>query len=88
VIDHFRGFQSLQTSQEVRRWCTVRLSKMIGLGGDRRLELAAQVFNLLGRDNLGGVGSAWVTNALSDSFGRMLAAQDNRQAELAVRFIF
>jgi len=46
------------------------------------------LFNVLGRDNLGGVGSGFVTNALSDAFGRLLAAQDNRQAELAVRFIF
>jgi hypothetical protein len=29
-----------------------------------------------------------VTNTLPDSFGRLLAAQDNRQAELAVRFIW
>jgi len=47
-----------------------------------------QVFNVLGRDNMGGVGSGWVTNALSDAFGRLRAAQDNRQAELAARFIF
>ena len=66
----------------------VKANKMFGIGGARKLELAAQVFNVLGRDNLGGVGSGWVTNALSDSFGRLLAAQDNRQAELAVRFIW
>ena len=74
-------------TNEYRR-LDMRVNKTFNVGGDRRLELTAQVFNVLGRDNLGGVGTSWVTNALSDSFGRILAAQDNRQAELAVRFIF
>ena len=55
-------------------------------GRQPRLELIGQVFNLLGTDNLGGVGSTQVTNALSDSFGRILTAQPRQQAELAVRF--
>ena len=74
-------------TNEYRR-LDLRASKSLALGSERRLELIAQVFNVLGRDNLGGVGSGWVTNALSDSFGRLLASQDNRQAELAVRFVF
>ncbi len=74
-------------TNEYRR-LDMRASKSLAAGGDRKLELIAQVFNVLGRDNLGGVGSGWVTNALSDAFGRLLAAQDNRQAELAVRFVF
>ena len=74
-------------TNEYRR-LDLRANKTFGVGGQRKLELIAQLFNVLGRDNLGGVGSGWVTNALSDSFGRLLAAQDNRQAELAVRVIF
>ena len=58
------------------------------LGDSRKLELIGQVFNLFGTDNLGGVGTAQVTNALSDSFGRILTALPRQQAELAVRFVF
>ena len=64
----------------------IRASKAITFGGRRRLELIGQVFNVFGTDNLGGVGSTQVTNALSDSFGRILTAQPRQQAELAVRF--
>ena len=66
----------------------MRVSKAFVLGGTQRLELIGQVFNLLGTDNLGGVGTGWVTNALSDSFGRILTALPRQQAELAVRFVF
>ena len=54
----------------------------------RKLELIGQVFNLLGADNLGGVGTAQVTNALSDSFGRVLTALPRQQAELAAAHRF
>lgn len=72
----------------------MRVNKAFPLGGHRKLELIAQVFNVLGRDNLaasggvGGVGvsAGWVTNALSDSFGRIRQAGNRQQAELAVRF--
>jgi hypothetical protein len=64
----------------------IRASKAIVFGGRRRLELIGQLFNLFGTDNLGGVGSAQVSSALSDSFGRILTAQPRQQAELAVRF--
>lgn len=61
----------------------VRVSKAIALGGTRKLELIAQVFNLLGRDNLQ---AAWVTNALSNQFGRIRQPFNRQQGEVAVRF--
>ena len=72
----------------------LRVNKSFALGGHRKIELIAQVFNVLGRDNLaasGGVGgqagvsAGWVLNARSDSFGRILQASNRQQAELAVR---
>ena len=66
----------------------IRASKTIPVGTTRKLDLIAQVFNVLGADNLGGVGTGWVTNALSDNFGRILSAQPRQQAELAVKFTF
>jgi hypothetical protein len=67
----------------------IRASKAVSLGGNRQVELIAQVFNLLGRDNLvGGTGGGWSTNALSNSFGRILTALPRQEAELAVRFRF
>jgi outer membrane receptor protein involved in Fe transport len=64
----------------------LRGSRSIDLGGDRKIELIGQVFNVLGTDNLLGIGSGWVTNALSDAFGVIPSAQPRQQAELAVRF--
>ena len=56
-------------------------------GSRQRLEVIGQVFNILGTDNLGAVGaSSQTTNALSDSFGRILTAQPRQQAEIGVRF--
>ena len=66
----------------------LRLSKAFTLGDRRRIELIGQVFNLFGRDNLGGIGSSFNTNALSDAFGRLTTAQPRQQAELAVRVVF
>jgi hypothetical protein len=68
----------------------VRASKSISLRGPR-LELIAQVFNVLGRDNLsaplqGNTGQ--VLNALSASFGQILSAGPRQQAELAVRLVW
>jgi hypothetical protein len=63
----------------------VRASKTINLGDTRRLEVIAQVFNLFGRNNLGGIGITRTTNSLSNSFGRILGAQPRQQAEFAVR---
>jgi hypothetical protein len=65
----------------------VRLSKSIPWRR-HKLELIAQVFNVLGTNNLGGVGSTQVTNALSASFGRILTAQPRQQGEIAARIVF
>ena len=48
--------------------------------GDQSLGPAApradwQVFNLFGRNNLGGIGSSFQTNALSNTFGQISTAQ-------------
>jgi hypothetical protein len=66
----------------------VRASKAISLGGGRRVELIGQVFNLLGRNNLGGVGSSFQTSARSADFGRILTAQPRQQGEVALRLTF
>ncbi|MBI2186976.1 MAG: TonB-dependent receptor [Acidobacteria bacterium] len=63
----------------------LRVSKAFTLGGMRRLELIGQVFNLFGRDNLA---AAWVTNALSNQFGRIRQAFNRQQGEVAVRFVW
>jgi hypothetical protein len=67
----------------------VRVSKSFPLSGSRKLELIAQVFNLLGHDNLiylGGLG--WQENALSSSFGKIQTSQPRQQGEVAVRVVF
>jgi hypothetical protein len=66
----------------------VRASKAFALGGSRQVEFIAQVFNLFGKDNLGGIGVGWTQNALSNSFGRISSALPRQEAELAVRFRF
>ena len=66
----------------------MRVSKAVNVGGGRKIEAIAQVFNVLGRDNLGGVGSQYVTNARSASFGRIPTAQTRQQGEVAVRFVW
>ena len=58
-----------------------RVSKAFSLSGKRRIEGIFQIFNLFGRDNLGGIGSSFQTNALSDSFGQLLTAQNRQQAD-------
>ena len=66
----------------------LRASKSLKLFGSQRVEFIGQLFNLFGRDNLlipGGAGT-YVENALSDSFGRILSAQNRQQAELAIRY--
>ena len=63
----------------------VRASKSIQISADRKVEVIGQVFNLLNRTNLL---AAWITNALSSSFGTIASAANARQAELAVRFSF
>jgi outer membrane receptor for ferrienterochelin and colicin len=66
----------------------MRASKAIGLGGDRTIELIAQVFNLFGRTNLGGIGVGRQLNSLSNAFGQILGAQPRQEAEFAIRFRF
>jgi len=63
----------------------LRGSKAITLNTGRRVELIAQVFNVLNRKNLV---AAWTTNALSPAFGTSVSASNMRQAEVAVRFTF
>ena len=62
----------------------VRASKNIRLGGERRAEVIAQVFNLFNTVNLSGIG----TNALAATFGVASRASAGRQAELAVRLVW
>ncbi|HEY3162099.1 MAG TPA: carboxypeptidase regulatory-like domain-containing protein [Vicinamibacterales bacterium] len=67
----------------------VRVSKAIPLGGRRRIELIAQLFNVFGTDNLLPPGAGgYVDNALSDSFGTILSAQPRQQGEIAIRYAF
>lgn len=61
----------------------LKLSKAFALAGSRKLELIAQAFNVLGRDNLQ---AAWVGNALSNQFGRIRQALNRQQGEVAIRF--
>jgi carboxypeptidase family protein/TonB-dependent receptor-like protein len=75
----------------------MRVNKSFALGGHRKLDLIAQVFNVLGRENLAASGGAggqngvppgWTLNVRSDVFGRINQAYNRQQAELAVRFGF
>ena len=69
----------------------VHLSRSFKLGGERHLELIAQVFNLFGHENLAGVSagnSGYVTNAASPGFGTLSSAGNLQQAEIAARFVF
>lgn len=64
----------------------MRVSKSLRLGGDRKIDLMVQAFNLFNTRNLQAqFGSGRVTNALSNSFGEILSARPSRQIELAVR---
>jgi hypothetical protein len=64
----------------------IRFAKAIRVSGQTKLELVAQVFNILGTDNLNAPFSGGqVTRALSSSFGEILTAKNRQQAELAVR---
>jgi hypothetical protein len=66
----------------------LRVSKAIQLGGGRKVELIGQVLNALGRNNLGGVGSAYQSSARAATFGQILTAQPRQQGEVAVRFVW
>jgi len=66
----------------------VRVNKQISLGGGRRAELIAQVFNLFGTDSFGPGANVWQMNALSNAFGTINTVHPRQQAELAVRFVW
>jgi hypothetical protein len=66
----------------------VRVSKAFNIGGSRKMEVIGQVFNIFGVDNLGGIGSGWVTNATSAQFGEILTAQPRQQGEVAFRVLW
>ena len=67
----------------------IRASKQIPLVRSVKLELIAQVFNVFNTKNLlAPFTSPQVTNALSDSFGRILTARPGAQAELAARLVW
>ena len=66
----------------------LRVSKGFSLGGDRKIEVIGQLFNVTGRTNLGGVGSVWQTNARRRQFGEILTAQARQQGEVAIRFVW
>jgi len=85
AVNGLRPLPASQIDENHFNSVDVRVSKAFPLGGTRRVELIAQVFNLFGTDNLL---AAWTTNALSDSFGRILQASNRQQAELALRIAF
>jgi outer membrane receptor protein involved in Fe transport len=68
----------------------MRVSRAFRLSPTQKVEVIAQVFNVFGVDNLLPPASAagWVENSLSDSFGRILTANNRQQAELAIRFVW
>jgi hypothetical protein len=83
-----RGLAALPLSQiDTNEFASldVRVSKAFSLRGRHTFELMAQVFNLLGRDNLQ---PSWSTNALSNAFGRIQQALNRQQAELVIRYAF
>ena len=77
-----------QIENNVLSQLDLRLSKAFNTGRGTKVELIGQVFNVLGRDNLGGLSSQYITNVRSDSFGRILTALPRQQGEVAVRFVF
>src|SRR6266850_6178285 len=79
--------ESQLMTDEFRR-VDVRLSKRVNVGGDRRAEVIAQVFNLFGTDSYGLGATPWQMNATSNAFGTINTVYPRQQAELAVRFVW
>ena len=77
-----------QLMTDVFKQVDVRVSKQVRIGGDRRAEFIAQVFNLFGTDNFGVGATPWQMNTLSNSFGTINTVYPRQQAELAVRFVW
>ena len=64
----------------------LRVSKRFRFAGDRRFEFIVQAFNLFNTENLQAqFGGGRVTNATSNTFGRITSARPQRQVELAAR---
>jgi hypothetical protein len=85
-----RGLAAISESQiDTNRLSRVdlRVTKGFGIGG-RKIELVGQVFNLFGTDNLGGIGTSQVGNALASNFGQIPNAQPRQQGEIAIRYVF
>jgi hypothetical protein len=86
-----RGLAAIPASQldtNTYNRADVRVTKGFSLGSSRKIEVVGQVFNIFGVDNLGGIGSAWVTNATAAQFGQILTAQPRQQAEVAIRYLW
>jgi len=71
----------------------ILVSRPIFVKERRRLELAVQVFNLFGTQNLGVpngqlIAGGNTNNATSPSFGKIQGAFNLQQAELSARFVF
>jgi Carboxypeptidase regulatory-like domain/TonB dependent receptor len=67
----------------------LRASKVFRFGGGPQIEALIQVFNVFNTVNLlAPFTSGQVTNALSDSFGRILSAKPGTQAELGARIVW
>lgn len=67
----------------------MRVSKAFFIKGERKLELACQVFNLFNSTNLlAPFTSGQVSSASSSNFGRILTAHPGTQAELSAKFTF
>ena len=67
----------------------IRLARNIAIHGGQSVDLVAQVFNVLGRDNLiGGTGGTFINNSLSSSFGRYTIAAPRQEMEVGVQCKF
>ena len=67
----------------------VRLDRSIGIGGNRKLELIAEGFNLTNRLNATNVNRTWGPNPTANAtFNTPTGAETARQFQLAARFAF
>lgn len=64
----------------------VRISRWFFAENNRRLEIIAQCFNVLGHKNL--LAGDYIMSAASPSFGTITSAANLQQAELAARYVF
>jgi hypothetical protein len=75
----------------------IALFKNVALGGKRRLQLRAELFNFLNHPNLGDPNGGSPTDAVnggvsidprSASFGRVLTKTSERNVQLGIKFSF